>query len=146
MQKMTALGLAALVTGCTSDADMAANNLAKAAEQFEINRRVVFYNGNTDSYILSIEGRCSVEILVDHSEVTCRTSESEYKKHLLRESDNTTMFVEQLDAIPVDVFHYRVIFKPEAIAPNVDLVVSDQASLDCLEAAGFGRQPSHTRM
>lgn len=49
-----------LVVGCT-DASVASRNLSEAAEQFEIYRRVVFYNGITDNYILSIEGYCSIE-------------------------------------------------------------------------------------
>jgi hypothetical protein len=31
-----------------SDADVASSNISKAADNFEINRRVVFYNGITE--------------------------------------------------------------------------------------------------
>ena len=31
--------------GCGTDAQLASRNLSKAAEQFEIERRIVFYNG-----------------------------------------------------------------------------------------------------
>ncbi len=57
------LALAPLgLTACgPSDADVASKNLSKAAEQFEIERRVVFFNGITDKYLLLIEGRCSIE-------------------------------------------------------------------------------------
>ena len=50
------------LTGCSTDADMASHNLSKAAEMFEINRRVVFYNGITDAYILAIEGSASSRV------------------------------------------------------------------------------------
>jgi len=43
---LSTLGL----TGCVSDADVASENLSKSAEQFEINRRIVFFNGITDKY------------------------------------------------------------------------------------------------
>ena len=33
------------LSGCRSDADLASRNISKAADQFEIYRRVVFYNG-----------------------------------------------------------------------------------------------------
>lgn len=46
---------------CSSDADVASENLSRAAEQFEVVRRVVFINGITDTYMLTIEGRCSIE-------------------------------------------------------------------------------------
>ena len=39
--------LAAFAFSCT-DADVASNNLREAADQFEIYRRVVFYNGITE--------------------------------------------------------------------------------------------------
>ena len=116
--------LVLLVAGCSTDAQIAASNLSKAADMFEIDRRIVFYNGITDSYILTIEGRCSINAELAQLEVTCRTGESEYKKHFLGISDNVTYFAEQLEPAEVSTYRYRVIFKPEAIVPNVDLETS----------------------
>ena len=113
-----------VAAGCTSDADIASRNLSKSAEMFEINRRVVFYNGITDSYILSVEGLCSVEFYADKFTVTCKTGQNEYKKHYLGRADNVFPFVEQLEPAQVGVYHYRVIFKPQSIIPNVDLETS----------------------
>jgi starvation-inducible outer membrane lipoprotein len=33
------------LAGCTSDADRASENMSKAADNFEVTRRIVFYNG-----------------------------------------------------------------------------------------------------
>lgn len=114
---------AILLAGC-SDADIASTNLSKAADQFEIDRRIVFYNGITGEYMLQIDGRCSLGNYDATREltVTCKTGEKEYKKHFLGLSDNVTYFVEQLQGGNVDPFHYRVIFKPAAILPDIDLV------------------------
>ena len=111
-----------ILTGCSSDADVASRNLSVAAEQFEIERRVVFFNGITDTYLLSIEGKCSIEAdtLDLQLEVTCKTGPDEFRKHFLGLSDNVSYFVEQLEGVDVDVFHYRVIFKPEVIIPDID--------------------------
>lgn len=108
------------------DADVASRNLSVAADMFEIQRRVVFYNGITDTYILTIEGRCSLGNYDDAGElsVTCKTGPDEYKKHFLGLSDNVTYFAEQLASDTVDVYHYRVIFKPEAVLPDIDLETS----------------------
>lgn len=116
--------LALVLAACTSDADVASRNLSVAAEQFEVERRVVFFNGITDSYMLTIEGRCSIEDFTTQLTVTCKTGEEDFKKHFLGLSDNVTYFVEQLEGVDVDAFHYRVIFKPEVIIPDIDLVRS----------------------
>ena len=120
MKKLIVLIAILFITGC-NDARVASRNLSKAADMFEVNRRVVFYNGITDKYILSIEGRCSVEFYADKFTVTVKTGPNEYKKHYLGRADNVFPFVEQLDSSPVDVYHYRVIFKPQTIIPDVDL-------------------------
>jgi len=112
--------------GCT-DADIASSNLSKAADNFEIDRRVVFYNGITDSYMLTIEGRCSLGNQDDRNKqltVTCKTGEDAFKKHFLGLSDNVTYFVEQLEPKNVSVYHYRVVFKPQAIVPDIDVRIS----------------------
>ena len=44
------------VTGCSSDADVVSENLSKAADNFEVQRRVVFYNGISGEYILVVGG------------------------------------------------------------------------------------------
>lgn len=120
-------GLALLGAGaaaCSSDADTASRNLSTAAEQFEIERRIVFFNGITDKYLLVVEGRCSVETadsaLGGSLEVTCKLGPDRYTKHFLGLSDNVSYFVEQVKPADVGVYHYRVIFKPEVVVPNVD--------------------------
>lgn len=115
-------GIAASITACT-DAEIASQNLSKAADMFEIQRRIVFYNGITDSYMLTIEGRCSIEKdkADEQLEVTCKTGEGQFKKHFLGISDNVTYFVEQMEYANVSVYQYRVIFKPSAIIPDVEI-------------------------
>lgn len=108
-----------------SKADVAAHNLSTAAENFEINRRIVFFNGITDKYLLVVEGRCSVETgdsaLHGALEVTCKVGPNEYKKEFLGLSDNVSYFVEQTEPVDVNVYHYRVIFRPDQIVPAVEI-------------------------
>jgi hypothetical protein len=94
-----------------------------AADQFQIERRIVFYDAIQGVYLLSIEGRCSIkkDNLDSQLEVTCKTSETEYKKHFLGISDNVTYFAEQLREAGVSVYRYKVIFRPQVIIPDVDL-------------------------
>lgn len=120
-------GAAILLIGALaacSDADVASSNLSRAADQFEINRRVVFYNGITGEYILSVEGLCSLGNQDSSGQltVTCKVGHSSYKKHFLGLSDNVTYFAEQIEPAGVSVYHYRVIFKPQTILPDIDFV------------------------
>ena len=108
---------------CERDADIASQNLSLAADQFQIMRRIVFYNGITGDYILTIEGLCSLGNADKPKElsVTCKTGYNAYKKHFLGLSDNVTYFAEQVEAIPTDIYHYHVIFKPAAIFPIIEV-------------------------
>lgn len=128
MKKLwVALALGVLVLAGCSEANTASYNLSRGADNFEVDRRVVFLNGITDTYLLSVEGRCSIEEsdLRDQLAVTCKTGDSEYKKHFLGLSDNVSYFVEQLEPVAVDGYHYRVIFRPETIVPDFDLQTSN---------------------
>jgi hypothetical protein len=116
------ISIACGLSAC-SDADVASHNISKAADMFEINRRIVFYNGVTGEYMLTIEGLCSLgnDDKARELSVTCKTGPKEYKKHFLGLSDNVTFFAEQLQPSTADVYHYRVIFKPAVIVPDIDV-------------------------
>lgn len=125
---LTAAALAATfaLTGCATDAQRASENLSKGADSFEINRRIVFFNGITDKYLLTVEGRCSIVPDGGKLDVTCKLGDNQYKKHFLGLSDNVSYFVEQLEPADVSVYHYRVIFKPENIIPAIDAQAGKQ--------------------
>lgn len=118
------------LAGCSTDADVASHNLSKAADQFEVNRRVVFYNGITGEYILSIEGLCSLGNYDKNREisVTCKVGPNQYKKHFLGLSDNVSFFVEQVQARSVSADRYRVVFKPNALVPDPDVRLGFETS------------------
>lgn len=124
-RRATALAMACIaavaLSGCQDQSQVASSNLSKAANNFEVTRRIVFVNGITDSYLLSIEGRCSFDVEAGGQKVavTCKTGPSEYKKHTLGLSDNVTFFSEQLEGVDVSVYRYRVTFRPSVIVPDV---------------------------
>ena len=118
--------LAMSMVACSDDATIVSHNISKAADNFEVDRRIVFYNGITDSYMLTIEGRCPIldEPLAQQLEVTCKQGPHEYTKHFLGLSDNVTYFAQQVETVDVSVYHHRVTFKPEAIVPAINLRTS----------------------
>lgn len=133
---LTACALAlsvAFLTGCDNDARVASRNLSQAADNFEVSRRIVFYNGITGDYMLSLEGRCSFDASTARKlDVTCKVGPREYKKHSLGLSDNVTYFSEQLEGSDVSIYHYRVIFKPQTILPDIDVKADTGAALDAV--------------
>lgn len=126
-----ALAVILALTACDSEADTTSWNLTQAADNFEVTRRITFVNGITDKYLLTIEGLCSIkDSKEDNSkgqlEVTCKVGDGQYKRHTLGLSDNVTYVVEQLDASKVDAYHYRIIYRPETLIPDIDLQTSGQ--------------------
>ncbi len=134
---LVAVVVAVSITGCgaeysalaqeranaiTSDAAIARRNLETAEQNFEVYRRVVFYNGITDKYILVIEGYVAVTVDSDGDLVaTVKTDDGKYLKHYLGLSDNVTYFSEALEPSTVSSKHYRVIFKPASIIPDIEI-------------------------
>lgn len=127
-QKATALAAVGILglglTGCSDDSEVVSENLSKAADNFEVNRRIVMFNGITDKYLMEIVGVCSITDEGNQLEVVCKTGKNEYKKHFLGLSDNVSYFVEQVDGVEASAYHYRVTFKPEQIIPDIDLRTS----------------------
>lgn len=117
--------IAALLISCNQEADVASRNVSMSAHNFEVNRRVVFYNGITNEYILTVEGLLSVteSSTQNRLEVIVKTGPKEYKKHYLGLSDNVSYFVEQLEPVAADPFHYKVMFRPQTIVPDIDVQI-----------------------
>jgi len=133
LKKTTAIAFAlvasaTLLSACDSPtpADVTSQNLSKDADNFKINRRIVFFNGITDKYLLTIEGKCSISPDANGKklDVTCKVSDTEYKKHFLGLSDNVSYFVEQLDPATESSYNYKVIFRPETLLPDIKLDTS----------------------
>lgn len=118
-----ALLIIVMALSSCSAADTASYNLSKQADSFQVFRRIVFYNGITGEYMLQVEGLCSLgnSDIADEISITCKVGPEQYKKHYLGLSDNVTYFVEQIDSIFVDQYHYLVIFRPTTIIPDIEL-------------------------
>lgn len=122
-----ALAVAALA-GCASDADKTSDNLSKAAEQFEVQRKIVGINGITDKVLFEVEGRCSLELgdtLENTLDVICKHGPDDFRKHYVGISDNVTFISTQVKGLDVSQYRTRIILKPENLVPNFDLVTGD---------------------
>lgn len=108
------------VTACSSDADVANENIKKQAENFEITRRVVAVNTITGEYILEVKGLCSLEWPEHRADIICKLPTGQFVKNTVHLSDNTTVFSEQTNGTTVSTDRYEVNFKPQSIVPNFE--------------------------
>jgi len=122
-------------TGCNRDSDVASSNISKQSDMFQIQRRIIFLNGITDKYIMTITGKCSIkkDNKDNQLEVICKTGDNSYKKHYLGLSDNITYFVEQMESKNVSRYNYEVVFKPQVILPDTDFQGDVKSAINTLK-------------
>jgi hypothetical protein len=114
---------AALMTGCSptqTNAKTASDNLSVAADNFEVQRKIVGINTRTDKYLFYVEGRCSIERQGDLV-VTCKHGESDFRKHYIGQATDVAWVATQEAPVKVSEYHTRIILKPEGIIPNIEL-------------------------
>ncbi len=124
-----ALLCVALLGGCSSQADTVSDNLSKEAEKFNVVRSIVGVNGITDKVVFEVTGRCSVEGAglgsLPALEAICKDTvdgKNIYRKHYVTIPDNVTVIVTQKEGVNVSEFRTKIILKPQALIPDLDLV------------------------
>lgn len=133
MKKLTKLALvgvavagALTLAGCTSDADMASENISTAAEAFEVQRTIIGINGITGERTFFAEGRCSFEYPSSNRvDVTCKYGPEEYRKHTFLMGDQDSVVISQEAAIDVSEYHTRIVIKPQNVIPEFDIMVGE---------------------
>ena len=108
------------LAGCNDDATVARRNMTKAADNFELMRRIVFYNVRLGQNVVTVEGKCSIEYGSGRTEYICKVGDGKYIRNFLSDSNDIVAIVEQMDSVPVNVYHFRRTFKPQTIIPDID--------------------------
>jgi hypothetical protein len=116
------VALAGSLAACDQAANVASENLSKAADNFEVARRISVVNGITDKIVMKMEGYCSLQKspTAGRLAVVCKMEDGKYIKNFLDKSDNVFVLTEQLGTVDVSTFHYRVVFRPQSLIPDVD--------------------------
>lgn len=114
------------MVGCQDEAQIASKNMVKSADNFEIPRRIVFYNAFADKNIVILEGKCSIEYS-NRIAVICKTGFNQYTRTLIDKNEFVVPIVEQLDATYANGYHYRRTFNPQAAIPDIDFRGSTRA-------------------
>lgn len=129
MKKIAIIGIALAATlglsGCVSDADKTSQNIATAAEAFEVQRTFTGINGISGETIFYAEGRCSFETGSRRFDVTCKHGPEEYRKHVFILGDQDSVVVSQEKAIDVSEYHTRIILKPQNLIAEFDIMVGE---------------------
>lgn len=111
------------LTGCTTDAEVVSQNISAEADSFKILRKLTFINTVTDEVLYTVEGNFSIK--ADRSdnqlEITAKTGEDLYEKHFLGLSPTTVYIVEQLEWVETNKYQFKIIIKPSALIPDVDV-------------------------
>ncbi len=125
---LAALFCGVVLTACGgSNADKVDDNLKKEAEKFNMLRKLVVTNNITDEVQYTAEGRCSFE-RPDSGRIDFICKEfagegpSAYRKYVFTVGDNVTVAVLQLKPLNVSEYRTKIIFRPESIIPDLDLV------------------------
>lgn len=104
------------MTGCSTEADKVAHNIAVEADNFNVYRRVVIINTRTDKPEFEVVGKLSVTVSSDRLDVIVE-EDGRYYKHIINLTDNNMFVVEDLGGADVSQFKYEVNYIPESIVP-----------------------------
>lgn len=128
MNRKTIALAACLVAGatalgaCSSKANVVSKNISTAADNFQIDRQIVFYDIWTGQTILEVDGLCSIDNGTDGQvAVTCETAPGQFTKDYLGKSTNVTWFEHQTTPARVSSAHYRVIWRPSTVVPQIQV-------------------------
>ena len=121
LKRIICIGIALItaisIAGCRQ-ASRVNHNVAKEADNFNVERRLSAINARTDKPILELTGYFSIS---NNSEselvVTCQTGENEYKVNYVYLNEWTLYVVEDISGANVDPYHYEINFLPEMIQP-----------------------------
>ena len=126
---LAGVALAVCVAGlsaCENDSDVVSDNLSTDADNYKVFRQIVVYNAITDKYILEVKGFCALgnDDAADSVSYTCKVGEEQgsdgYIKDIIKKSDNTFVFVHQLEPVDVSADYYKVTIKPTVIVPDFE--------------------------
>lgn len=119
-KKKIALGLLTafvvlLFAGCRQ-ADRVAYNVSRAADNFEVVRKLTVLNARSDKIVMELTGNFSIaNNEANELEIICKTGENEYKKHFVSLNSWTMYTVEDISGADVNPYQYEIVFYPRMV-------------------------------
>ena len=109
--------MAATMFGCR-EADRVSYNVGKEADNFNVIRRITVFNIRTDTVLMQMTGRISLQNN-SHSElvVLVEVEKGVYQKHFIYLNEYTMYTVEDLNGTEVSPYSYELEFLPQTLPP-----------------------------
>lgn len=103
--------------GCT-EAYWVSANVGKEADNFNVTRRITVFNIRTDTVLLQMTGKMSIQNN-EHNElvVLVEVEKGTYQKHFIYLNEYTMYTVEDLAGTEVSPYSYELEFLPQVLNP-----------------------------
>lgn len=109
--------IATTLCGCR-ESERVSYNVGKEADNFNVVRRITVFNIRTDTVLMQMTGRMSLQNN-SHNElvVLVEVEKGVYQKHFIYLSEYTMYTVEDLNGTEVSPYSYELEFLPQALQP-----------------------------
>lgn len=101
-----------LLAGCT-EADRVSVNVSKEAGNFNVMRHVMVINTRTDTPLLEVVGRLSINTRDGDINIIVEVEDGVYKKHFVSMNEYTVYVVEDINGTAVSPYHYEINVLPQ---------------------------------
>lgn len=119
-----ALVMVVSMAGCR-ESNKVAYNVSKAADSFNVERKLTVVNVLSDKILMEMTGTFSItNNSAGELAIICKTGEDEYKKHYVYLNQFTAYTVEDISGADVSNYKYEVTFYPQMI-PVADWEIHD---------------------
>ena len=117
------LGFTGILSGCTTDAEVASYNISEDADNFKVQRKMTFINTITNEVLYTVEGNFSIKAdsKDNQLEITSKTGEDKFQKHFLGLSPTTVYIVEQLEWQETNKYQFKITIKPSTVVPEINV-------------------------
>lgn len=88
-------------------------NVSRQADRFNVMRRVMVVNTRTDTPLLEVVGRLSVNSSDGDINIILEVEPGVYKKHFVSMNEYTVYVVEDIDGADVSQYHYEINILPK---------------------------------
>lgn len=136
------LGLSLI--SCTTEADKASLNTSTAADNFEIPRKITYFNLMSNQVIWEKTGYCSLGNADTSGQrsITCKEKNKEgkevYTKDMFSNGPLVSYTVEQMEPAAVSGARSEIIFRPNTLIPSVTIDNSTTPALESLQELPSG--------